>query len=168
MNRKEVEKNFREYIEKNSSINEYETLLRTFYSDFVKKDENHHYFGILNDFYLEEDKVLEFQDILKNENIRNYFEKEYMSLLKISNDKNIKYHIKANDNNVNSKNFIKNGTLVFKLQRILDFNINLRVRIKSIKNLESSIQEMEEKLSNSLKVPVQILFDDILIPPKKK
>jgi len=168
MNSDEVERYFRKQLENILSLKKFEKQLENNFSDFLRKDERNNYLSILNCFYISEKDIELFQKLENDdEKISDFVHREYASLLKINNDSNVKYYVRLNAGDANPDYFVKNGTLVFKLNRVLDFNTDIHSRIKRKKDLENYVHTIGEEMSNSLQVPVKILFQDTLIPPSK-
>ena len=121
----------------------------------------------MNDLFLDDDKRLQFDHLFLEQKMDFFKDNEWEKFL-INPNIEGNYHVRLNGHNTSPKNFIKNGTLVLKLQRILNFNIDIRFRMKMVKSLEEDVQVIEKELNEALNVPVRILFQDILIPPNKK
>ena len=79
-----------------------------------------------------------------------------------------KIYIKTNNSDINLNNYVKNGTLVFEISRVINFNSDIKKRKLMLNELDNDIKQLEIELSNNLSVPVRILYYDIVIPPVAK
>lgn len=159
-------KTFRKILEEKYSLNKYEEYLNNQFRSFIRMDEENHYLSILNSFYLEENQVDMFSKLQEEGKEKEFLEKEFPSLLKMNDDLKTKYYVRLDSSNVKPNQFVQNGSLVFKIQRVLDFNMDIHLRLQKIKELESYSQLIEKELGAILNIPIRILFQDILIPPK--
>ncbi len=142
------------------SLSAYEEYLNN-YSDILIKGIDNNYLTIINDLYIEENRMDTIQSFSQEE-LEGYINKDYHNLFKRNND-NKKYFINLNNSNFNLENCVKNGALVFKLQRKLDFSTDFRSKMEKNLQLEEYIKRIEKEIENKLDIPVRILFQDNLV-----
>ena len=65
---------------------------------------------------------------------------------------------KIKDNNIDY--FVENGTLVLKIDRIINYAIDEIILFKDLQSLENYTKSVEEYIKNKLNIPVRILFND--------
>ncbi len=165
---KEVYLNYLEqYIIKKYDMNINEEYMKSNFSNYLKKSKMGNYLEIINDIYVLNDDYDKLKQIKNNNEFKDYIKNKFKDLIINKEiDINKRYYININNYDINPNYFIKNGTLVFKLQRLLDFNINSAIRIKNLKELDTYIKKIEIELQEKIGIPVKILYYDIIIPPK--
>lgn len=154
------------YVNIRCNLIQYEEYIQNNFSAICKKNTLNCFLEIINDFYMNKDNYVVFKNYLTNNSIDKYIKDNFKKLLLIDDDENFKYHICMNNININRDNFVKNGSLVFKINRIIDYNIDIKERLMIIKQLDEYLKKIEKQMSTILYVNVRVLYNDTIIPPQ--
>ena len=100
--------------------------------------------------------------------MNDFIEKNYKQMLINSKLKDEMYYYKMNNVNINSQNFVKSGSLVFRIIRVLNFNIDAKKRSVNLNELDNYINNIEKEVIDLLGISVRFLYYDIIIPPNSK
>ena len=157
-----------DYLDKYCNIKQHEEKMHNIFNRILKPYGNGRYLKIINEFYIDDVEYGVLKEHIMKKTILNYIEIKYKKLLIINDDINEMYYVNTNNNDINTDNIVQNGTLIFRLQRVLNFNSNIKERKKIIRQLNNYVKLTEKKLSTELNVPVRILYYDIVNPPTGK
>ncbi len=145
------------YLKDICDLETIENKIKSTYSTYIKKDSN--IIEVVNDFYSNED---EYKNIIANQNLSfDYFIENLNKLLISDIDINAKYAPVINDNDATLDSFVDNGTLVLKIDRLIDFNIDPIIMYDTIQKMDNYAKTLENFFKSKLNVPVRILFNDI-------
>jgi len=147
------------YLEKYVSLKEFEDYIVAVYPFLVAPEEDGSYLDIINDYYIDEED-LELYNSSKEEYIKNNFKK----MLYISDKENLKYQIALNKKDTSKDNYVKNGSLVLKINRVYDFNGDASQKLIEMKEFEEYLSILETQISQALDAPVKILSYKVHIP----
>ena len=149
-----------EYINDKCKLTSIENMIKETYGKYIPKQEN--IIEIANIFYVNKDEYDHFQDILKSPSaIYTYIQKNFKKLLFIDIDEDAQYNPIINDKDAQLENAVDNGTLVLKIDRIIDFKTSQMERVKFTYSIEEYAKSIEDFIKKKLNVPVRILFNDI-------
>ena len=147
------------YLKDNCNLNSIENKIKSTYNTYIPKESN--IIELVNDFYINEEKYSEFKNAISNQDTAyNYVINNLKELLIIDVDINAKYLPNINDKDNNIDNFVENGTLVLKIERIINYAIDEIILFKDLQSLENYTKSVEEYIKNKLNIPVRILFND--------
>ncbi len=132
------------------------------YPEMIEFNDDGSVLQIVNDYYIDNDKYEEFNNS-KEEFIKN----NYKDLLYVNENKNCKYQIQLMPHDTSRENFVKNGSLVLKVNKIIDYNGYLDSRLDLIEEFDSKLKELEEHFTNQIGVPVRILSKEIQLEIKE-
>ncbi len=150
------------YFKNLINIKKLEEELLSKYPSLIKSNDDGTFLEILNDYYVNEEEY----DIFKN-SIDSYINNNYKKMLLTNNNIKSRYFVKTNLHDSSKDNFVKNGSLVLKINRIIDSNGDLALAIKKQKEFETYLFLLEKKIENVIGIPVKFLFLDIVVPIKK-
>ena len=160
----EEEKNLiNQYFLNIIDLHSYERELLEKYPTMIELNENNTALEIINDYYIDEDKYELFKKS-KEEYITN----NYKELLLINDNLNCRYQLAINPKDTSDENAVKNGTLVLKVNKIIDYNKPLGIKLETIDKFEKELVRIENDINNKLGVPVRILSKKIILPIKKQ
>ncbi len=143
------------------SLDDAKDYITNNYPKFIVNNMN--LFEIANEFYIDEDIYEDFKSNLSYDYTINNIDK----LVYINIDDNMTYAPKINSNDLTLDSFVKNGTLVIKMNRLLDFGLDIKYRAKSTKSINEYIKLLESKISNKIGIDTRILINDIAVLNKK-
>ncbi len=136
--------------------------------EYIKKEypsfcvNNMEVFDVINDCYIDETKYDNFKQIINDINVSyDYVINNIKDLVLTNLSRNKLYYPKLNDNDPILENFVKNGTLVLRMNRNIDFTLNPKLRIKATNDINDYIKSVEEDMTKKLGLDVRILFNDI-------
>ena len=78
--------------------------------------------------------------------------------------KNLKYQIALNKKDTSKESYVKNGSLVLKINRIYDFNGDASQKLIEMKEFEEYLSILETQISQAFGAPVKILSYKVHIP----
>ena len=154
------------YVNKRCNLHKYEEYIQDNFNGICKKGESNYYLNIINNFYMNEDEYKVFKECLNNNIIDKYISENYKKMLLINANYNYSYYINMNNSDIDENNYVKNGTLVFGINRVLDYRIDIKQRLMTMKKLDEYLKKIEEEMSTLLYVNVRILYHDSIIPPR--
>ncbi len=155
-----------DYLVKECGIKETEAYLRDNYRDYIV--DNFECFEIVNEFYVDEDKLEEFQSNIKNEETKYDYVINNIEYLVTTDIGNKKYIPVINDNDPDIDNLVENGTLAIKMNRLINYAQDMKERITKTREIDKYVKGFEKELSNKLNLKVRILFNDIVILDKSE
>ena len=153
------------YLNDECKLSEVENYFKTNYPVFVAEDKD--CFEIINEFYIDEEEYDGFKDVISSSDSYDYVIKHLKDLCIINIDENKMYLPKLNDDDPLLENFVKNGTLVLRMNRRINFGMNPRERISTTKKINEYIGNIEKEISLKLGIPFKILFNDISVLRKQ-
>ena len=159
-------KSLTEYVNVRCNLMQHEEYIQNNFNGICKKNADNLYLEVINDFYMNKDSYVNFKKYLLDNNLSEYIRENFKKLLIVVDDDNCQYHICTSNNSTNKDNFVKNGSLVFKINRLLDYNTDIRKRLQAKKQLDEYLKKIEKEMSTILYVDVRILYDDKIIPPQ--
>ncbi len=133
------------YFEDLIKIDEIDNEIFSKYSDIVIKNDNDKAIEIVNDFYIDNNEYETFKN-----NINEYLSNNYKKLLFINDDPNCKYQVNINKRDTSKDNYVKNGSLVLK--------INKKIKFEKELEFKKYIESIENRISSMVDIPVRILF----------
>ena len=158
---KEEERNqINDYFSNLIDLPSYSTNLFIKYPTMIELNENGTALEIINKYYIDEEK----NELLINE---DYIKENYKQLLLINDNLNCRYQISLNPHDTSDENAVKNGTLVLKVNKIVNYNGNLGDRLDELDNFEKELNRIETEISNSIEsfntvhIPVTYMMIDI-------
>ncbi len=153
-----------DFINSRCSMKQFEEFIDNNFCKICKKNELNRFFDIANDFYMNDDDYKKFKDYFLSNNLNKYVIDNYKKLLFVNDDSNCMYHVNIDKKDIMYETFVKNGTLIFEIHRIIDYNIDTKKRLMLIDKLDKYLKEVENKLATILYVEVKILYNDTIIP----
>jgi len=133
------------------------------YPTMLELNDNGLSLEIINKYYIDEDKYDSFK-----ESKEDYIKDNYKELLFINDNLNCNYQIQLNPKDTSFDNAVKNGTLVLKVNKIIDYNGYLKSRLQDLDKFEKELKRIEKDISSKIGVPVRILSRDVRLPIKNK
>ena len=156
------------FINSSCNLQQYEKYIENNFIDIFDKNKDGYYLNIANNFYMDENNYKTFSDFLNNNKLDEYIKNNYKKLLLINDDINSMYYFKTTDNSdIEKNNFVINGTLIFTILRVLDFNMDIKKRLLFVRELDKYLKYVEKNISKILDIEVRILYSDLIIPPQK-
>ena len=133
------------YFENLVKIDELGNEIFSNYPDIVIKNDNGKAIEIVNDFYIDNNEYETFKN-----NTNEYLSNNYKKLLFINDNPDCKYQANIGIKDTSKDNYVKNGSLVFKVNKKIDFEKDLEFK--------KYIESIENRISSMVDIPVRILF----------
>ena len=133
------------YFENLVKIDELGNEIFSNYPNIVIKNDNGKTIEIVNDFYIDNNEYETFKN-----NTNEYLSNNYKKLLFINDNPDCKYQANIGIKDTGKENYVKNGSLVFKVNKKIDFEKDLEFK--------KYIESIENRISSMIDIPVRILF----------
>lgn len=164
------------YLNQIINFNKYDTILRNSYHKILINNEDNiisNYLKLYNTIYIErlrKEEVNNLKELISksnnNQEFNLFIEKTYQKVIKFQDNDN-KYYINLNNQNINPNNIVENNSLVLVINYIEDFNMNIKEKIKLKNSFIDTLKLFENEIKNTLKIPIKILANQTIIPPKQ-
>ncbi len=148
-------KEIMDYLKKESNIDDVEKELKDKYKDFIVYDLD--CFEIANEFYIDEDKYDDFKS-----DFDKYVIENIKDLCVINLNVGNRYIPEINSDDPDIDNSVENGTLIIKMNRLINYAADPVYRIDRTREIEDYIKKFENNLSNKLEMKVRVLFNDVI------
>lgn len=153
---------YNNYIFKHFDLEKYLLELYEKYNDIIMNN-NGNILEIVNDFYMDKEMYDNFLNISSLDELNSFIEKNYKELLITNIGLNDKYIVQLNGSNALLENSVCNGTLVFSIQCVIDFNKTDAKVLIELNKFNETIKKFETEIAKKIGIPVCILRNEKII-----